>query len=134
MYYILLKETAKRFLDKLDSNTREQITKSFVSLQTDPMRKGKILGGIYSGATFFEKRLFFGRGYRVYYTVNFERVVILRIDYEGSVAIHRIGDKRTQKKDIKKLIGLAKADKKARIEVAKLGGKAKKTGIKKLKK
>ena len=126
MYYILVKENAKRFLDTLDSNIKMQITKAFVSLQTDPMRKGKILGGLFSGVTFFEKKIFVGKGYRIYYTVSFERVTVLKIDYEGTITVHRTGSKKTQKKDIKKLVGLAKANIETRTRVARKGGRAKK--------
>ena len=44
------------------------------------------------GKNLFEMRFFFGSGYRVYYTINGETLVLLLCG----------GDKSTQKKDIEK--------------------------------
>jgi mRNA-degrading endonuclease RelE of RelBE toxin-antitoxin system len=101
-YYIDIKEEANIFLAKIDENTRFKLKKAIFELSEYPQTKGKILpfsGN--SGLTFFEKRLFFGGGYRVYYTVLPQNVVIDKIVYDGTSSIHNIGDKKSQKKDLK---------------------------------
>jgi len=124
-FYVLMKEEAYFFLERLDKSIREQIQKEIVSLKFNPIRKGKFFFS-FGGVVYFEKRIFSGDGYRIYYTINDDSVVIASIEYEGTVNIPRIGNKKTQKKDAKVLRGLAKASKATRKRIAKLGGKAKK--------
>jgi len=50
-------------------------------------------------ASLFELRLFFGPGYRVYYTIKKERIIFLLAG----------GDKSTQPKDIEKALALLQA-------------------------
>jgi len=50
-------------------------------------------------ANLFELRLFFGPGYRVYYTIKKERIIFLLAG----------GDKSTQPKDIEKALALLQA-------------------------
>ena len=103
MYYIQLKGNVVRFLDKLDKNTRIQIDKAITELKYDPQTKGKFIGSLYSGIVFYEKRIKAGGGIRIYFSVMPEMVTINKIEYEGLVPVHKIGTKKTQKKDIRNL-------------------------------
>lgn len=99
-YYVHLKENAQRFLDKLDKTVRVEVYKALVSLKVEPMRKGKCLGSLNSGVPFFEKRIFAGGGIRIYYAVLMGKVVVMELEYAGKVEVHRIGNKKSQKKNI----------------------------------
>jgi putative addiction module killer protein len=99
-YFIILKENAKFFLDSLDKSTKSKIENAINKLQEDPFTKGKMLGSLNSGVPFLEKRLFFGPGYRIYYSVLSGRIYIDSVQYAGKVHVLQIGNKKTQKKDI----------------------------------
>ncbi len=101
-YFIILKENAKVFLDALDSSTRNKLENAINKLQDDPFTKGKMLGSLNSGVPFLEKRLFFGPGYRIYYSILSGRIYINSVEYAGKVHVLQIGDKKTQNKDISK--------------------------------
>lgn len=102
-YYVDIKEDALIFLKKLDKSVREQVEKAILSLKFDPVRKGKFLGSLNSGLPFYELRIFAGGGIRVYYTILPGKVTISEIEYAGRVPVHRIGNKKSQKKDIAKM-------------------------------
>lgn len=98
--WMRLKENAKFFLDSLDKSTKSKIENAINKLQEDPFTKGKMLGSLNSGVPFLEKRLFFGPGYRIYYSVLSGRIYIDSLQYAGKVHVLQIGNKKTQKKDI----------------------------------
>ena len=99
-YYINIKKPAKDFIDSLDKPTKEKIVGSIENLSKDPTGKGKYIGKLYSKIPFFEKRLFFGAGYRIYYSVYKQTIVIDSISYDGNLDILLVGTKQKQKKDI----------------------------------
>ncbi len=110
MFYfrVITKEKVEKFLKKLTPEIKKQIDKAIKSLRIDPMRKGKILGSLYSGLVFFEKRIYAGGGYRIYYTVDERNIIICDIEYLGIVDVELVGSKKTQKKDLKYLKKIAK--------------------------
>jgi mRNA-degrading endonuclease RelE of RelBE toxin-antitoxin system len=99
-FYVDIKEDARYFLSRQDKNIREKLEKAALSLKYEPTKNNKYLGTLDSGLPFYEKRLFFGGGYRIYYTVLIGRVIIDAIIYEGNVDVNRVGTKKSQPKDI----------------------------------
>ena len=103
MYFVQYNENVILFLKKITISDRIKIEKAIVELRFYPKTKGKFIGKSKNGVSFFEKRLFSGKGYRIYYSVFEGQLVIDTIVYSGRALIHKIGDKKTQKEDIKKL-------------------------------
>jgi len=84
------KEGAKPFVDwieKLDIKTQARISNRLSRIKQGNFGDCKPIG-----EKFFELRLFFGSGYRVYYGILADKIVLI---ISG-------GDKSTQTKDIKK--------------------------------
>lgn len=79
------------FLDWLNS-IKDVQTQRRIRLRIDRLTLGNFGDTKSVGDNLFELRLFFGAGYRVYYTIEDEHLVIL---FSG-------GDKSTQTKDIEK--------------------------------
>jgi putative addiction module killer protein len=80
------KEPVKEWLDSLDSLTRKRIYARLLRLEENNYGDCKVLGEI------SELRFKFGSGYRVYFA-EIDKVIVLLLTG---------GDKKTQKKDIKK--------------------------------
>ena len=79
------KEPVKEWLLSLDSSTRVKIIKRLERIYDDNFGDYKQIA-----PNLFELRFFFGSGYRIYYTIQGDTVVILLY----------AGDKSDQKKDI----------------------------------
>ena len=79
------KEPVKEWLLSLDSTTRVKIIKRLERIYDDNFGDYKQIA-----PNLYELRFFFGSGYRIYYTIKGEIVVILLY----------AGDKSDQKKDI----------------------------------
>ena len=79
------KEPVKEWLLKLDSSTRVKIVKRLERIYDDNFGDYKQIS-----PNLYELRFFFGKGYRIYYTIQNDVVVIL---------LHA-GDKSDQQKDI----------------------------------
>jgi putative component of toxin-antitoxin plasmid stabilization module len=99
-YLVNIKTDALIFLNSLDHSLRQKVEKQVLALKYEPISKGKYIGSLNSGVVFYEKRIFLGSGFRVYYSVLPEQVTILQIQYLGTVNVHKIGDKKTQRRDI----------------------------------
>ena len=80
------KEPVKDWLISLDSTTRVKIIKRLERLYDDNFGDYKQIA-----PNLYELRFFFGKGYRIYYTIENNIVVILLY----------AGDKSNQQKDIK---------------------------------
>lgn len=100
VYYINIKSNVERFLQSLDISVRIQVDKALISLKYYPETKGKNLGSLYSGVVFYEKRISAGGGIRIYYSVLPGIVIVDKIEYEGVVPVHKVGTKKTQRRDI----------------------------------
>ena len=79
------KEPVKEWLLKLDSSTRVKIIKRLERIYDDNFGDYKQIA-----PNWYELRFFFGKGYRIYYTIKNDVVVILL----------QAGDKSDQQKDI----------------------------------
>ena len=79
------KEPVKEWLLKLDSSTRVKIVKRLERIYDDNFGDYKQIS-----PNLYELRFFFGKGYRIYYTIQNDIVVILLY----------AGDKSDQQKDI----------------------------------
>lgn len=79
------KEPVKEWLLKLDSSTRAKVVKRLERIYDDSFGDYKQIA-----PNLYELRFFFGKGYRIYYTVQNNIVIIL---------LHA-GDKSDQQKDI----------------------------------
>lgn len=79
------KEPVKEWLLKLDSSTRVKIIKRLERIYDDNFGDYKQIA-----PNLYELRFFFGKGYRIYYTIKNDIVVILL----------QAGDKSDQQKDI----------------------------------
>ena len=79
------KEPVKEWLLSLDNSTRAKIVKRLERIYDDNFGDYKQIA-----SDLYELRFFFGKGYRIYYTIKGHTVVILLCG----------GDKSDQKKDI----------------------------------
>lgn len=98
------KEPVKEWLLSLDKSTRVKIIKRLERIYDDNFGDYKQIS-----SDLYELRFFFGKGYRIYYTIQEDIVVILLYG----------GDKSNQKKDIeiaKNYLKTIKDDKNDRIK------------------
>jgi len=101
-YLLEITIDASRQLSRLDSAVRERIKAKINSLKETP-EIGKPLGRSEAlDAMIWELRMF-SPNVRIYYTVHKRQIVIEEIVYEGKVRVHKIGDKRSQRRDIDRL-------------------------------
>ena|SRR3990167_5308839 len=106
MYYVLFTDAALEDLEALNDPRTKSIIIKIVNkeLKDSPKTKGKPVGREkVSGLFFYEKRFFFGAGYRVYYNVINESVVVDKIEYEGTSMVKGASTKKTQRKVLKRL-------------------------------
>lgn len=98
-YFLEITIDASRQLAKLDSSVRERVKAKINSLRDNP-EIGKPVGRSEAlDAMVWELRIF-SPSVRIYYTVHKREIVIEEIVYEGKVRVHKIGDKRSQRRDI----------------------------------
>jgi mRNA-degrading endonuclease RelE of RelBE toxin-antitoxin system len=103
-YFVEITIDASRQLSKMDNSIRERIKAKINSLKNNP-DIGKPIGrSEFLDAMVWELRLF-SPNVRIYYTVHKHEIVIEEIIYEGNVRVHKIGDKRSQRKDIGDMMG-----------------------------
>ena len=98
MFFVEFTDAALEDLDDFrDPPTKERLIRIVKKeLSNAPSSKGKIIGKSRdTGIIYFEKRFFFGAGYRVYYTILNQVVIIDKVEYEG---ITRIESASTKKK------------------------------------
>lgn len=82
--------------DKWLARVKDRQTRARIVRRVDSMVIGSFGDCKTINANLFELRLFFGPGYRVYYTIKKERIIFLLAG----------GDKSTQPKDIEKALDL----------------------------
>lgn len=99
-FYVDIREGAKRFVGKLDHSIQIQVEEAIKNLGTNPMSQGKPLGSTNSGVPFYEKRIMAGGGIRIYFSVLVGRVIVDEIIFDGRVPLYRIGNKKSQQRDI----------------------------------
>lgn len=83
-----------RWLDKV----RDKVTRARILHRLDALTMGSFGDHKALAANLFELRLFFGPGYRIYYTIKGKEIVLLLTG----------GDKSTQERDIAKAAELLK--------------------------
>lgn len=88
-------ETTQEF-DKWLRNIRDKTVLHRFDIRFNRLAKGNFGDAKQIAADLFELRFFFGSGYRVYYTIKNNKIVILLCG----------GDKSTQRKDVTKAISL----------------------------
>jgi len=70
LYHISISDTAEYFLDKLDRKTELILREAINKLRFNPESKGKYFGkDRFTGKIIFEKRIYSGKAFRIYYTV-----------------------------------------------------------------
>jgi len=98
-YFLEITIDASRQLSKMDNSVRERIKAKINSLKENP-EIGKPVGRSETlNAMVWELRMF-SPNVRIYYTVHKCEIIIEEIIYEGKVGVHKIGDKRSQRRDI----------------------------------
>ncbi len=98
-YFLEITIDASRQLAKLDNSIREMIKAKINSLRENP-EIGKPVGRSQTlDAMVWELRMF-SPNVRIYYTVHKHEIVIEEIVYEGTVRVHKIGGKNSQRRDI----------------------------------
>ena len=98
-YSVEVSEEAKEQIDKLDKSTGDRIYRKIGALGNNPHIGKPLVRSSKLGAMLWELRLF-SPNVRVYYTIHKREVIIEEIVYEGRVRVHKIGDKRSQRRDI----------------------------------
>jgi phage-related protein len=92
-YEIRIEIEAQNYLDRLDNSVKVPITKKIFRLRESPNSQGKLVK-TYIREIRHEK-------WRIYYRVIAGEVYIEKI--EGRVIVSKIGDKKSQQKDIDSL-------------------------------
>jgi len=98
-YSVEVSEEAKAQIDKLDKSTGDRIYKKIRALGENPEMGKPLVRSAKLGAMLWELRLF-SPNIRIYYTIQKCEVVIEEVVYEGTVRVHKIGDKGSQRRDI----------------------------------
>jgi mRNA-degrading endonuclease RelE of RelBE toxin-antitoxin system len=98
-YFIEVSEEAKEQIDKLDKSIGDRIYRKISALGQNPQMGKPLVRSQKLGAMLWELRLF-SPNVRIYYTIHKCEIIIEEVIYEGKVRVHRIGDKRSQRKDI----------------------------------
>lgn len=98
-YCVEISEEAKQQLDKLDKSIGDRIYRKINVLSENPKMGKPLVRSSRLKTMIWELRMF-SPNIRIYYTIHEGVVIIEKISYEGNVRVHRIGDKRSQRRDI----------------------------------
>jgi mRNA-degrading endonuclease RelE of RelBE toxin-antitoxin system len=98
-YFVELSKEADRAFNKLDQSIKERIAKKLKDLETNPELGKPIMRSETFNTMIWELRMF-SPNVRIYYTIKKCQVMIEEIIYEGKVSVQKIGDKRSQRRDM----------------------------------
>lgn len=98
-YFVEFSKEADKTFNKLGKSLQERIAKKLKELETNPELGKPVMRSETFNTMIWEIRMF-SPNIRIYYTIHKGEIIIEEIVYEGRVRVQKIGDKRSQRRDI----------------------------------
>jgi len=103
VYFLEISDEAKEQIASLDKVVGERVKRKIDQLIERPTLGESVGRSSKLSAMVFEIRIF-SPVIRIYYIIRRGTIVIQSVEYEGKVRVEKVGDKRSQRRDIRDLM------------------------------